>query len=43
LIIRLLRALYPFRPVLWPKDPQKPNPDSVASAVSANDRFNAII
>jgi hypothetical protein len=44
LIIRILRTLYPFRSVFWPKDPQKPNPDiAVASAASANDRFNAII
>jgi hypothetical protein len=44
LIIRLLRTLYPFRAVFWPKDPQKPNSHiAVASEASASDRFNATI
>jgi hypothetical protein len=43
-IIRFLRTLYPFRPVFWPKEPQKPHPDIVvASAARANDRFDASI
>jgi hypothetical protein len=36
LIIGLLRTLYPFGLVFWPKDAQKPNPDIACAVGSAS-------